>query len=171
MTTGQYDRPEGKGEEPIRDRLNWYKKQIPPSWPKWKRQCTSLSWRSGKPCQQPSVMGTDRCARHGGRGRVHATVGWRRYLLWLLLPETIRTNNLQSPVLDQEVELICNILAQYMVTGDAHASESARMKAIEFLFDSVALQKHHDPALLLTHLKRSDAETAVEILRLNGLLK
>lgn len=89
----------------------------------------------------------------------------------MLLPESIRVTASRSPVLDEEVELLCNILAQYMVTGDAHATEGVRMKAIEFLFDAVTMERHPNPALLLTHLTREDAMEAVKILRVNNLLK
>lgn len=140
------------------------------NWPKWNRRCSSLSWRTGKPCGNWAVRGTDRCKRHGSGGK-NAKQGWKRYLLWTLLPETIRQTGVRSPVTDEEVEIVCNILAQYIVTGDAHATEGVRMKAIEYLFDAVAVDKHPDPAGLLTHLSRPDALVAINILRLNNLLK
>jgi hypothetical protein len=88
-----------------------------------------------------------------------------------MLPETIRQTGVVSPVTDEEVEIVCNILAQYIVTGDAHATEGVRMKAIEYLFDAVAVNKHPDPAALLTHLTREQALLAINILRLNNLIK
>lgn len=146
------------------------KSQPQSRWPKWRHPCTAFSWRTGQPCRQWATLGNDCCKRHGGGGR-WSQQGWKRYLLWVLLPESIRVTASRSPVLDEEVELLCNILAQYMVTGDAHATEGVRMKAIEFLFDAVTMERHPNPALLLTHLSREDAMEAVKILRVNNLLK
>lgn len=140
------------------------------TWPKWTRQCGSFSWRTGQQCKNWAVRGTDRCKKHGSGGK-NAKQGWKRFLLWTMLPETIRQTGVVSPVTDEEVEIVCNILAQYIVTGDAHATEGVRMKAIEYLFDAVAVNKHPDPAALLTHLTREQALLAINILRLNNLIK
>lgn len=153
------------------ERLKWQKARIPDAWPKWKRQCNQLSWRSGKQCKANSVLGSERCRRHGGGGDVQGITAWKRYLLWILLPESIRTTAVRSPVTDQEVEVLCNVLAQYVVTGDSWASEATRTKAIEYLFDSVIVGTHQEPEILLTHLSKDDAATAVKILRDNGFLK
>lgn len=140
------------------------------AWPKWDRQCDSFSWRTGKRCTQRAIRGLNTCRRHGGAG-LKAAYGWRRYLLWILLPESIRNNGVSGPVTDDEVEIVCNLLAQQIVTGDLHASATVRMHAIQYLFDAVSIEKHPDPAILLTHLSREDATMAIRILRRNGLMK
>ena len=145
------------------------KKELDSRWPKWNRYCNHVSWRTGKTCKARALIGTDQCKRHGRHSRT--PIGWKRYLLWVLLPETIRHTGVHTPVTDEEVEIVCNLIAQYVLAGDAHASEGVRMKALEFLFQSVAILEHPDPAILLTHLSREDADTAIKILRLNGLMK
>jgi hypothetical protein len=87
-----------------------------------------------------------------------------------MLPETIRTTAVGSPVTDEEVQIACTVLAQAMLTGDAHASAQARMRAVEYLFESQMLAVHDDPAILLTHLSREDARDAINILRRNNLI-
>jgi hypothetical protein len=67
--------------------------------------------------------------------------------------------------------MVCNIIAQYALTGDAHASEGVRMMAAEYLMETQTVAQHPDPAALLTHLGKDDANITVRVLRLNGLLK
>jgi len=139
--------------------------------PPWNHQCIAYSWQTGDRCKRAATRGTNHCKRHGGGG-AFAALGWKRYLLWVLLPDSIRTTSAyHSPVTEEQIEILCNVLAQWVVTGDAHASEAVRMKAVEYLLDSVAVNKHEDPASLLTHLSHEDAVTAVRILRLNNLMK
>lgn len=139
-------------------------------WPQWKRRCESFSWRTGAQCKAWSTIGYNHCRKHGGGG-IHKEKAWRRYLLWVLLPDTIKHTMVKSPFTDDEIEVAANIIAQYVVTGDSHASEGVRMKAIEYLFDSVTVENHPHPQELLTHLSKEDASEAIRILRLNGLIK
>lgn len=128
-----------------------------------------FSWRTGQQCRKWAIRGLDRCRKHGGGG-LNQVQGWKRYLLWVMLPETVRFTGEATPVTDEMVSIACMALADAMLTGDARLSAQARMKAVEFLFDSQAIDTHPDPASLLTHLSREDALTAVRILRLNGLM-
>jgi len=139
-------------------------------WPRWDRQCSHIKWRTGEQCRNRAVRGCDTCRPHGAGG-LWAQAGWKRYLLWVLLPDSIRNNGIVTPVLDDEVEIVCNVLAQWIVTGDAHASQSVRTAAIRWLFDACSIEEHPDPASLLTHLSREDAVEAVRILRRATLMK
>lgn len=67
--------------------------------------------------------------------------------------------------------MVCQIIAHAALYGDQHASDAVRMAAAEYLLDAAAVANHPDPAVLLTHLPREDAETAVRILRMNGLIR
>lgn len=145
-------------------------KHLRSNWPAWERQCGAIKWRTGTQCNNRSVRGADRCKQHG-MGGIKSRQAWKRYLLWVLLPESVRTNGIVTPVLDDEVEIVCNVLAQWCLTGDAHASEGVRMAAVRYLLDAVSIEAHPDPAALLTHLSREDATTAVRILRRNGLIR
>lgn len=142
---------------------------VPQGWPKWEMPCRAFSWQTGKPCKNPAVRGTNQCGTHGGRG-LNRIQGWKRYLLWVLLPETVRYTKLQDLITDEFVQVACQALAEEILTGDRRLSERARMAAVEYLFESQALEMHPDPALLLTHLSREDAQAAIRILRLNHLI-
>lgn len=139
-------------------------------WPKWDRQCSHIKWRTGERCRQKAVRGADICKRHGGGG-INRHQAWKRYLLWVLLPDSIRTNGIVTPVTDEEVEIVCNVLAQWCLTGDARASDGLRTAAVKYLFDAVSIETHPDPASLLDHLTREDAVLAIRILRRNGLIR
>jgi len=115
-------------------------------------------------------MGAKNCKRHGGAGEVSGERAWKRYLLWILLPDVIRYSQPRSPVLDDEVEIVCQIIAHAALYGDQHASDAVRMAAAEYLLDSASVLEHPDPAVLLTHLTRDQADTVVRILRMNNLL-
>ena len=144
-------------------------KAIPQNWPKWNRQCEAIRWQRGGRCKAAACLGSTKCKRHGGHGEVSGERAWKRYLLWILLPDAIRAQTM-SPVLDHEVEAVCQIIAHACLVGDQHASEAARMSAATYLLASAAAATHPDPALHLTHLSREDAEAAIRILRINGLL-
>lgn len=127
------------------------------------------SWRTGKPCRAKTIRGTDLCYKHGGGG-VNRVQGWKRYLLWVLLPETVRYTGMATPVTDEAVSVACQALAEAILTGDSRMSERQRIHAVEYLFASQTLDAHPDPASLLDHLSREDAVKAVNILRRCNLL-
>ena len=95
-----------------------------PGWPKWNRRCGAVLWRTGKPCANWANKGTDRCSAHGARGW-WTWQAWKRYLLWVLLPDTVRTNGIATPVLDEEVELVCSVLAEAVLAKGLHSFEDA----------------------------------------------
>lgn len=149
-----------RGDPPIRP---------PHDWPVWNRPCVRISWRTGKPCKGKTIRGTDLCHQHGGGG-INRVQGWKRYLLWVLLPESVRQTGIATPVTDEEVSVACQALAEAILTGDSRMTERQRMLAVEYLFASHTLDAHPDPASLLEHLSREDAVKAISILRRHNLL-
>lgn len=140
-------------------------------WPNWDHQCTQVVWRTGKRCKNPSVLGLDRCRKHGGQARYSQFKGWRRYLLWVLLPDTIRQTTPLHPVTDEMVEIVCNVLAQSILTETVHATAALKIAAAQHLFDALSVDVHPDPASLLAFLDRDDATRVIRVLRANRLIK
>lgn len=87
-----------------------------------------------------------------------------------MLPDAVRASH-HAPVTMEEIEILSQALVEAALKGTPETSARVKMKAAEYLLDSAAVQTHEDPALLLTHLSREDAETAWNILRQNGLCK
>lgn len=144
-------------------------RNVPGHWPKWGRICNAIK-RDGHQCRSKACVGADKCKKHGGGGPSTGRRAWQRYLLWVLCPEWGRTN-VMSPVLDEEVEMVCQIIAEAALMGTVHTSAIVKMHAAEKLLESASLVAHPDPSFLLTHLTREQAEAAIEILYLNGLMK
>jgi len=146
---------------------------IPQGWPRWNRRCNATRWRTGTSCANWAIVGGDKCIRHNGNGEIARERAWKRYLLFALLPDTVRENRtrLWAPVLDEEVEMVQQVVAHAVLYGDQHANETVRMACVTYLLDAAAVAMHPDPAVLLTHLTREDADTAVRILQLNNLLR
>ena len=149
------------------------RKVYPESWPKWPFKCEHIHWRRGDQCKNLAVRGCRTCRRHGAGGIVEQR-GYERYLLWCLLPESMRVTyaNSVSVVTDDMFDQMALALAKFALTGDERMSGRARLfAAVAIMQYATALETHPDPALLLTHLSRSDADTAIEILRRNGLMQ
>lgn len=62
-------------------------------------------------------------------------------------------------------------MAHTILKADDRMSGRSRLEAALVMLQISSVRTHPDPALLLTHLSREDAEAAVGILRLNDLIK
>lgn len=88
------------------------------------------------------------------------------------MPETLRVTfeAANAVVTDDMFDEMALAIAKYALAGDDRMTSRIKLEAAMTIMRATSVEDHPDPALLLTHLSRSDADTAIEILRRNGLI-
>lgn len=141
------------------------KRPTGPAWPKWERLCTH--------CNKTALMGDACCKDHGGPltdQRYHTN--WKRYLMWVLLPERIRPSY-PMPTGEDELHACMTALAETLLTGDVRLTQQMRVRVMNLVVnaDQVDVLDDDEARNILSWLPEEDVRAVVGLLRSQGYLR